>query len=263
MKKKIQKNSFLFFLFLILKILGIFYYLSSLSYRLTFQFSSFSFSFLFLSTLFFDYFFDFIFLFDFLFFEIKIKQSFHIFPLEINENEEEIEKIENLSVSTDETDTTLGFFNQLKALFPSKKSLFSFISLFPLEILGYFIGFQYYPWLRLNRLLKTITLLKDWNSFLLLLEQNKFQINGCWSRLIFIFLLQLLFFHISGCIFYFLGFYSLLFKEGRGVVDNNWLTQTSNVIRNSNGKIQFLHTIGHLYLQSIYFSVQTLVIFFF
>jgi hypothetical protein len=217
------------------------YYPTSLVFRLCFQ-PYFKYSPSFVNILVIDYLVDLIFISDAILSDCKIGPA-TIFPIDDD----------SASISSEDTVSTMGEITWLRSLLPQRKHVMNLISLFPVEFIGFLAAFKYYPWLRLNRMIKCLSFPKCWAHLLLSLEQCGIQINGGWARAFLLLLVQCLACHICACVYYALAVDSL--RQGNEI---NWLAKT-NMVEVQGGEVKFLRSLGHIYLEAIYFSAQTLV----
>jgi hypothetical protein len=223
------------------KCLGIVYYPVTLAYRLCFQ-PYFQYSTSFINILVIDYIVDVIFICDALLSDFKIGPA-TIFPED-----------DTNSVNSEDTISTMGEISWLWSFVPQRKHLLNIVGLFPVELIGFLAGFKYYPWLRLNRMIKCLWFQKNWGRLLLTLEQCGMRVKSGWTRVFLLLFLQCLLCHIGACVYYAMAVDSL--RQGN---ETNWLSKINMVKSLDGGEVRYRYSLGHIYLEAFYFTAQTLV----
>lgn len=250
---KLTFNNLLNICYHILKFLCLSYYIISLSFRLSFDKFHFNFSFLFLIIL--DYLTDIIFIIDYIYYIITNYISDNVIvPIDNVTESAEILSVDFMKSTRRNSASSLGDFyvSENPKLFNSR-FIYEIISLFPFEIIGYFTGYKYYPWLRLNRLFRLFSANKYWTDILHSLELSGFSIKSGWARIALSCIFQTIFSHVIACAYYLLAVETM--KDGQ---PKTWLSHDGNAVLGENNEIIFKHTTGYIYIRALYFAVQTL-----
>jgi hypothetical protein len=208
-----------------------------------------------------DYLVDLFYLLDTLWNEYQHYGTSQIVPIDPLLAEERIEtlSIDFMKSTRRNSASSFGeFYLQQNYNFCNFKFLFELISVFPLEIIGYFLRFHSYPWLRLNRLLRCSYGLLYWSNIIRALELCGLQIRNGWSRIGLSCLFQALFSHVGACAYYALAVYVMTKSEKRAVT-TTWLTSDHNAILDNEDHLVYLQTKDHIYMRALYWAVQTLV----
>lgn len=251
--KKLTLNSILILFYHIIKFFSISYYFISLSFRLSFNkfiFNSSSFIFIII----FDYLIDLILIFDYILYIHNNYYSNVIVPIDNIAESAEILSYDFMKSTRRNSASSLGeFYISEKSNIFNLKFIYEIICLFPFEIIGYVIGYKYYPWLRLNRLIRLFSGNKYWSDILRSFELSGITIKNGWARVALSCIFQTIFSHVIACFYYFLAVETM--KDGQ---PKTWLSHDGNAILGDNGEIIFQKTTGYIYIRALYFAVQTL-----
>jgi hypothetical protein len=238
----------------LIKFLFLLYYYLSLSFRLSFMNFSFTSPAL-IGSMIVDYLVDLFFIVDYLFYEYQNYGSNVVIPVDHVAESAEIVSIEFMRSSRRNSASSLGeFYIAKKSPFHPSRFFFELISTFPIEIIGFLVGYRPYPWLRLNRLLRIWNGPSFWSNIILSLEQCGFQTKSGWTRVALSCIFQTVICHVAACAYFTLAMMTM--EEGKG---KTWLSHDHNVILDENDEIVFLRPKYHVYIRALYWSAQTLV----
>lgn len=125
--------------------------------------------------------------------------------------------------------------------------------LLPYEVAAYAAGFQYFQWLRIIRFYQLIFTPGYWNSFTEdILTKYDITSNAETQRALLLNILMMVTGHVAACAYH-----------GIGLLDNNansWLTFSNLAVFDPlTNHLALTASISYRYLQSLYFSIQTLV----
>ena len=243
-------------LYHVLKFLFIIYYLISLSYRLSFvpQFT-YSTSSSFLGSLVMDYLVDLFFLIDYIAYEYQHYGVHTIVPVDNVAESAEIVSIDFMRNARRNSASSLGEFyvTTSSPLHPSRL-LFEVLCLFPMEVVGFVVGYKYFAWLRLNRFIRMCSSLTYWSNIIQALERCGFQTNSAVSRLALCCIFQAVICHVAGCAYYFLALVTM--TQGH---NDTWLVRDDSLMLDENNEVVYLRPTAQIYIRSIYWSAQALV----
>jgi hypothetical protein len=229
------------------RLIGIIYYLVSLSFRLCFD--AFSFSSVFGILIALDYITDTLYFVDYFGNLVWLSHA----PIS-SINEENL--LDFASLGSIKMMTQLSIKSDSFTTISNKILLCAYhiILFIPFECIGYGLGFTYYPWLRLTKLGRLFFIVDYFYEWQESIENMKIEIKSGVYRAIIFFLLQLFLSHFVACTYYFLSIESIHAGETK-----SWLLRDGLVSKDDDGNIVFLRDMSYVYLRAVYFAVQTLV----
>jgi hypothetical protein len=244
-------------LYQITKFLFLLYYFISLSFRLSFvQQFSYSTSGAILGSLVVDYLVDIFFLIDYISYEYQHYGIHTVVPVDNVAESAEIVSIDFMRNARRNSASSLGEFyvTTSSPLHPSRL-IFEIICLFPMELVGFLVGYKHFTWLRLNRFLRIFNGFTYWSNIIQALEQCGFQTQSGWSRIALSCIFQTVVCHVAGCAYYCLA----LFTMEKGHHEKTWLSHDNSLMFDENNEVVYLRQKDHIYIRAIYWSAQTLV----
>jgi hypothetical protein len=262
MKARVTWQGLLSVCYHLIKFNCLIYYLASLSYRYSFElilFPSHSSS-LTWPLLVIDYLIDLFYLLDSLWYEYQHYGLSQVVPIDPTQDHGSIEtlSIDFMRSARRNSASSFGeFYIKQKYNFCNSKFLFELFSVFPLEVIGYLLGFSAYPWLRFNRLLRLAFALSYWSNIITSLELCGVHIKNGWGRIALSCLFQALFSHVVACAYYALAVYVMTKSENKTVP--TWLVIDNNAKLDEDNRLVYLQTKDHIYMRALYWAVQTLV----
>ena len=132
-------------------------------------------------------------------------------------------------------------------------ALWQLVSIFPLEVVGYATGLQNFGLLRLFRLLRLKFLNNYWDTFTHTLERYNISKNVGVHRFLYVVMIEIFCAHVVACIYYYIA----LCERDSGN-SNNWLVHDKLATFTSTGSTVLLETISFRYIRSWYYAAGTL-----
>jgi hypothetical protein len=202
-----------------------------------------------------DYLVDLFFLVDYVSFEYQHYGIHTVVPVDNVAESAEIVSIDFMRNARRNSASSLGEFYVTTAspLHPSRL-IFEIVCLFPMEVVGFLVGYKRFAWLRLNRFIRIFSGFTYWSNIIQALEQCGFQTQSGWSRIALSCIFQTVICHVAGCAYYCLALFTM--EEGH---ENTWLSHDNSLALDEDGEVVYLRQKSHIYIRAIYWSAQTLV----
>lgn len=239
------------------------YYITSTTFRLCFQYN-FSYNSTFTVLLFFDYLADTFYFVDFLV-SLALKTKNNKTVQATNEEDLEVEPIERLQRSYSMASMLRRHSSSINLVRPTETSTkysytsiarwsFEIFSAIPLEGIACALGYRYYMYFRISKILRLAFWNKYWDDVQQsVLKYYGFVASDAGARLYLFCIIQVVFIHVFACFYFIVGLKTL----NNGQLDRNWLLHDGNA-KVVDGIGVLTQTLNHIYLRSFYWSAQTL-----